>query len=73
MAPGNLSNEEKPRIFAWRSENVITKEIVRRTGRSERTIRLVVSAAQELSPLRVPLRNLPLGGQGKHPRLLTSF
>ena len=53
MAPTNLSQEEKARILAWKTENVSTKEISRRTGRGESTIRRLVATA------RLPLNVVP--------------
>ena len=46
MAPTNLSGEGKARILAWKTENVSTKEISRRTGRGESTIRRLVATAK---------------------------
>ena len=52
MVPTDLSVEEKARILAWKYENVSTKEIVKRTGRGESTIRRLVASARGL-PLNV--------------------
>ena len=62
MAPTNLSGEEKARILAWKTENVSTKEIARRTGRGESTIRRLTATARGLPPNVVPPRK-PVPGR----------
>ena len=62
MAPTNLSQEEKARILTWKTENVLTKEISRRTGRVESTIRRLVATARCL-PLNVVPPRKPVPGR----------
>lgn len=61
MAPTNLSVEEKARILAWKYENVSTKEIAKRTGRGESTIRRLVASARGLPLNVVPPRKSASG------------
>ena len=46
----NLPIEEKAQILAWKSENVFTYEISRRTGQGESSIRCLIVAAWDLPP-----------------------
>ena len=62
MAPTNLSQEEKARILAWKTESVSMKEISRRTGRGESTIRRLVATARFLPLNVVPPQN-PVPGR----------
>ena len=62
MAPTNLSQEEKALILAWKTENVSTKEISRRTGRGESTIQSLVATARCL-PLNVVPPRKPVPGR----------
>ena len=62
MAPTNLSQEEKARILAWKTENVSTKEISRHTGQGESTIRRLVATARCL-PLSIVPPQKPVPGR----------
>lgn len=56
MVKSYLSGEEKARILALREEKVTIKEISTRTGRSQASIKRLISAS----------RNLPVGEIPKH-------
>ena len=70
MAPNNLSAEEKARNLAWKYENVPTKEIARRTGRGESTIRRLISTARGLPSNVVPPRK-PASGRPRKTSAVT--